>query len=271
MKDSPKGSAQPPLGRLGFTVEREVEIRAPRELVFRYFTDPARFAAWWGAGSTIEGRPGGAVRIAFAGGGGVASGEVLELSSPERIVFSYGYEGEHKPIAPGASRVTITLAEHPHGTLLRLVHEVADAATRDHHVQGWRYHLAVFSNVAADEALAGAGAAVARWFEAWNEADAARRAERFADLVDERVVFQDAYSATCGREDLLAHLAAAKVHMPGLTLEPAGAVRHCQGTALADWTAKRPDGQPLARGTNVFELTPRGRIARVVGLWERSA
>jgi hypothetical protein len=209
------------------------------------------------------------VRIAFPGGGGLATGEVLELVSPERIVFTYGYEGEHKPIAPGGSRVTITLAEHPQGTRLRLVHEVADAAARDLHVQGWRYHLAVFSNVAADEAQAGAGAAVGRWFGAWNEPDAATRARELGELVDERIVFQDAYGATRGREDLLAHLAAVKVHMPGVALEPTGSVRHCQGTALADWVARRPDGQALSRGTSVFELAPDGRFTRVVGVWER--
>jgi len=55
--------------------------------------------------------------------------------------------------------------------------------------------------------------------------------------------------------------------MRGLRLEPSGAVRHCQGTALADWLAKLPDGNTQARGTDVFELAPDGRITRVVGLW----
>ena len=255
------------LGKLEFSVEREVVIRAPRAVVFRFFTDPARFASWWGAGSTIEGRVGGALRVVFPGGGGVASGEVLELVAPERIVFTYGYEGVGKPIAPGGSRVTVTLAEHPQGTRLRLVHEVADAPTRDQHVQGWRYHLAVFSNVAANEAQVGAGAAVLRWFSAWNEPDAAQRATLFAELTHEDIAFQDAHSSTRGRDDLVAHVASAKVHMAGLTFEPCSDVRHCQGTALADWIVKLPDGKTMAKGTNVFELAPDGRFARVVGLW----
>lgn len=254
-------------GKLEFSVEREVLIRAPRAVVFRYFTDSARFAAWWGAGSTIAGHAGGALRIAFPGGG-VAVGQVLEIRAPERIVFSYGYEGENKPIAPGGSRVTITLAEHPAGTRLLLRHEVADGPTRDHHVQGWRYHLAVFSNVAADEAQAGAGSAVAGWFQAWNEADAAARARVFAAQLTEDFVFQDAHSSTRGREDFLAHVAGALRHMPKLAFEQTGAIRHCQGTVLADWVARLPGGEPMARGTNVFELDPTGRFTRVVGLWE---
>jgi hypothetical protein len=45
-------------------------------------------------------------------------------------------------------------------------------------------------------------------------------------------------------------------------------VRQCQGTAVADWVAERA-GQTIARGTNVFELAPDGRVARATGLWSR--
>lgn len=255
------------LGKLEFALEREVVIRAPRATVFRFFTDPARFAAWWGAGSTIEGRVGGALRIQFPGGGGSVSGTVLELVAPERIVFTYGYEGAGKPIAPGGSRVTVSLSEHPLGTRLHLLHEVADATTRDQHVQGWRYHLSMFANVAANEALVGAGAAVQRWFTAWNEPDAARRSAALGTLVHEQIDFHDAYSSIRGRDELVAHIAAARLHMPGLVMEPCSDVRHCQGTALADWLVKSADGKTVARGTNVFELAPDGRFTRIVGLW----
>ena len=44
-------------------LERTVLVQAPREIVFNYFTDSARWARWWGQGSTIEPRPGGAVHI----------------------------------------------------------------------------------------------------------------------------------------------------------------------------------------------------------------
>jgi hypothetical protein len=52
-----------------------------------------------------------------------------------------------------------------------------------------------------------------------------------------------------------------------MRLERSGDVRQCQGTALADWVARAADGAARGRGTNVFELAPDGRIARVVGLW----
>jgi hypothetical protein len=60
---------------------------------------------------------------------------------------------------------------------------------------------------------------------------------------------------------------AAQTHVPGVSLAREGAPRHCQGMALVDWIARSPDGTPVARGTNVFELAPDGRIARVVGFW----
>jgi len=254
------------LGRLEFSLEREVVIRAPRATVFRFFTDSARWARWWGEGSTIEGRVGGALRIVYPGGT-LATGEVLELRPNERVVFSYGYEGEGKPIAPGGSRVTITLADHPHGTVLQFRHELADAAARDNHVQGWRYQLAVFANAVANEAFAGVDALAERWFAAWNEADAAARRRAFRALVTDDVLFQDAYSLTRGFDDLDAHVSGAKVHMPGITMAKGATARQCQGTALVEWVAKLPDGKPMAKGTNVFELAPDGRIERVVGLW----
>ena len=48
---------------LDFTLDRTIEIRASRAMVFTFFTDPARWAAWWGPGSTIDPHVGGRVAI----------------------------------------------------------------------------------------------------------------------------------------------------------------------------------------------------------------
>jgi len=257
------------LSKLEFALEHEVVIRAPRAGVFRFFTDSARFASWMGAGSSIEPRVGGAVRIVYPGGT-VALGEVLELRANERIVFSYGYESG-QPIAPGGSRVTVTLRDHPQGTGLQLLHELADAATRDLHVQGWRFQMALFANAVSNEVHAGVAELADRWFAAWNEPDEAARRRALAEVASADVLFQDAYGLARGLEQLLAHVTATRQHMPGIVLERDGAPRHCQGLALVDWLAKGPNAQPLARGTNVFELRADGRIERVVGLWTPGA
>ena len=251
---------------LEHVLERTVLIRARRDIVFRYFTDSDRFAAWWGAGSTIDGRPGGALRIRYPNGV-LASGEVLEMVPPRRVVFTYGYEDPAKPIPPGGSRVIVTLEERPEGTLVLLRHELPDAAARDHHLQGWRYQLAVFANVVAREQGAGLAAAVDAFFAAWSETDEARRRAALRAVATEDVAFADAFSCTAGLDDLVAHLGAAQVHMPGTMLVRSGDVRLCQGTALVDWVAKGPDGAPRGRGTNVFDLSPDGRLARIVGFW----
>ena len=72
--------------------------------VFRFFTDSARWASWWGAGSTIDAKPGGRLLICYPGGTEV-SGEVVELQPPQRIVFTYGYVSGQM-IPPGGSGVS---------------------------------------------------------------------------------------------------------------------------------------------------------------------
>ena len=74
------------LGKLEFALEREVLSRAPRKLVFRYFTDSERFARWWGAGSTIAGRAGGAFKIVYPDGS-TASG--VAVSHTYAVAGSY--------------------------------------------------------------------------------------------------------------------------------------------------------------------------------------
>jgi uncharacterized protein YndB with AHSA1/START domain len=250
---------------LPFELERTIVIAARRTTVFRYFTDSARFAEWWGEGSRIEGRPGGALLIRYPNGA-TASGEVIELVPDERVVFSYGYDDPGKPIPPGGSRVTITLADDPAGTRLSLRHEVKDAATRDMHVAGWRFQLAVFANVTAREEQAQAPERIDRFFSLWSETDPPARAAGLAELTTEDVSFRDPYGCVSGRAELGDHLAAVQLHMAGSRLKRTGEVRQCQGTALADWTSTGPDGKSRGAGTNVFELAGDGRIRRVVGL-----
>jgi uncharacterized protein YndB with AHSA1/START domain len=251
---------------LDHVLERSVTIRAQRSTVFRFFTDSERFAAWWGAGSRIDPRPGGEVHIRYPNGA-VAAGAVVELHEPDRIVFTYGYEGAGKPILPGASLVTVTLEEVPDGTLLRLRHAFADASVRDQHVQGWRYQLAVFAVAASREQHGGVEGAIDRFLAVWSEPDASVRLRELEAVAVASLEFRDAFSATDGPADLSAHVAAAQMHMPGIRLERRGAVRHCQGTAIADWVAVAADGAERGHGCNVFELAPDGRIARAVGFW----
>jgi uncharacterized protein YndB with AHSA1/START domain len=246
-------------------VERTVTIAARRETVFGYFTDSARFAAWWGEGSAIDPRPGGRVHIRYPNGV-EAGGVVVEIEPVHRIVFTFGY-ASGDPVPIGGSRVTMRLEESARGTVVHLRHELPSASAAEAHVQGWRYHLSVFAHVVALEAHAGAGAVADRFFALWAETDPVRRRAALQAVALPGFAFRDPYSCLEGHDEVDAHIAAAQRFMPGVVLERQGDARQCQGTALVDWVAKAPDGSVRLRGTNVFELAPDGRVARVTGLW----
>jgi uncharacterized protein YndB with AHSA1/START domain len=249
---------------LPYDLQRTVLIKARPETVFRFFTDSARWASWWGAGSTIDATPGGKVYIRHPNGI-VSSGEVLEIDPPDRIAFTYGFESGN-PIPPGSSRVTIWLEPESGGTRLRLVHEFGEPGPRDAHVQGWRFQLALFSNAVANEVNANAAGAVDAWFGAWVIADDAAREEALAAIVTPRVSFRDRYSLLEGLEDLLADTSATQRFMPGIRMERKGDVRHCQGVVLSDWVAVDGEKKVLMSGTNVFVFGPEGKIESVVGV-----
>jgi uncharacterized protein YndB with AHSA1/START domain len=253
---------------LPHSLERHVVIRAPQHIVFRYFTDSARWATWWGAGSTIDPTPGGRLSIVYPNGV-KASGQIVEIAEPDRIVFTFGYDSG-TPIAPGTSRVTITLASDGDETRLDLVHAFADAAARDEHVQGWRYQLSVFANLVGNDLHEKASDAVDAWFNAWSDTDASVRATTFSRIAIPEVQFRDQYSALAGVEDLVAHSGATQRFMPNMRLERNGDVRHCQGMVLADWKAVI-NGAAVSEGTNFFVFAPSGMIEWVTGFWKPQA
>jgi uncharacterized protein YndB with AHSA1/START domain len=254
------------MNNLPFQVDRDVVIRAQLTTVFGFLSDSALFARWWGAGSSIEATVGGAVRIVYPNGA-VAAGRVLAIESPRQLAFTFGYEGAGKPIAPGGSVVRITLHEHADGTLVRLRHEVDSEATREAHVPGWCYQLALFANVAADAQHAGLEQIADAWFTAWNETDATSRDRALHQSAADNVTFRDRYSCGVGLAELAELIAQSQRFMPGNTIRRDGAVRHCQGAAAVDWAITGADGAPLARGTNILRLAADGRIAESIGLW----
>lgn len=244
---------------------RSLVIRAPRELVFRYFVDAERFARWWGAGSSIEGRVGGEMCIRYPNDV-IARGEVTEFEPDRRVAFTYGYENAHPELPPGSSLVTIELHDHADGTRLEFRHQLPDAKLRDQHVPGWRYHLAVFANVTSDEHHGDAAATIDRWFEAWAEHDDVRRGELLTACASDDVTLRDAHACLTGRDELHGHIANTHRHVPGLQMRRDGEPRHCQGTVLVQWRTDATANMPELRGTNVVHFAPDGRIRSVTGV-----
>lgn len=250
---------------LPHALNRTVVIEAPRALVFEFFQDSDRWAAWWGPGSTIDPRPGGRASIRLPGGVEV-SGEVLEINPPEQFVFTYGFVSG-TPFPAGASRVTITLEAIGHDTRLHLLHEFADEQARDEHVQGWRFQLSLFANAVANRLHAGAANLVDQWFSAWGEPDVQARNTVLSSIAAPGIVFRDRFSLLSGLDDLSAHITAAQRFMPDLRLARNGSIRHCQGRVLVEWNAVDRSGAVKGSGANVFALNADGRIESATGFW----
>jgi len=245
------------------TIHREALLRATRATVYGFLSDSARFAAWWGKGSTITPRVGGQVLIHFANGVEVG-GDVLEVIPTEHLVFTYGFRDPAKKPAWGGSRVVFQLADRPEGCALALHHEFPDSASRDGHVDGWGYQLAVLAGLVAREQHADLTARIDGWFAAWSTDEAGERAWLLEQAVASDVRYRSGWGITAGRDELLAHVRAARRHMAGVRRERVGVPRHVQGCVLVEWRGLKPDQTVAMRGTNMFEFGPDGRITNGV-------
>lgn len=129
-------------------LRNELRIAAPPEVVFPYFTDPARMVSWMGVAALLDPRPGGTFRVE-ANGRDVVIGEYLEVDPPHRVVFTWGFEGAEPFVEPGSTRVEVTLESDGDGTRLTLSHHGLPDGARDAHAQGWSHYLARLGPVAA--------------------------------------------------------------------------------------------------------------------------
>jgi len=85
-----------------------IMLDAPRELVFKAYTDPELFARWWGPRrykneiDKFESRPGGSWRVVQVGADGTRHGfrgVNHDVVAPERICATFEYEGFPRHVA----------------------------------------------------------------------------------------------------------------------------------------------------------------------------
>jgi uncharacterized protein YndB with AHSA1/START domain len=109
---------------------------APRELVFKVWTDPAHIGQWWGPrGFTtttyaMDVRPAGVWRFRMHGPDGVDYQNkitYLEVVEPERIVYTHGGDEDGEPVH---FQVTATFEEHGGKTRLTMRMLFPSAAAR---------------------------------------------------------------------------------------------------------------------------------------------
>jgi glutathione S-transferase len=129
-------------------------IRAPRQKVFDAFVKPELVRKWFGprgftiTRADIDARVGGRYRMTMQPRSGepyTVVGEYRELASPERLSFTWKWEGETMGALP-ETLVTVTLterrAEHGVETEVKLLHSGFPAMeARESHSQGWSSSL----------------------------------------------------------------------------------------------------------------------------------
>jgi uncharacterized protein YndB with AHSA1/START domain len=128
-------------------LRHELRIAAPPEVVFPYFTDPARIVDWMGVAALLDPRPGGTFRVE-ANGRDVVLGEYVVVEPPHRVVFTWGFVGADAITEAGSSRVEVTLEPDGDGTRLVLLHHGLADASRAPHGMGWTHYLERLASVA---------------------------------------------------------------------------------------------------------------------------
>jgi uncharacterized protein YndB with AHSA1/START domain len=107
-------TAEHPHGEQKVTIERTFD--APRELVFRMWTDPKHMAQWWGPHHftnpvcELDARAGGKINIVMRAPDGAEypmTGTFKEIRPPEKLVFiAYAQDAEGKPALEAFTSVT---------------------------------------------------------------------------------------------------------------------------------------------------------------------
>ena len=143
-----------------FTITREFD--APRELVFKAWTDCTHLSQWWGprelttSQCSIDARPGGRWLSAMRSPEGHdfwSSGTFLEIDAPSRFVIDEGFSDEHgnrvsaqeygmTDDMPSEGLVTVSLKEVDDRTRMTMRQGIPrDVAERNGAPQGWRETL----------------------------------------------------------------------------------------------------------------------------------
>lgn len=120
-------------------------VAAPRELVWRAWTDPDHLINWFKPRDCelieprFDIRPGGSYRCGYTFDGGPfwLRGVYREITPPERLVFTHGWENESGEIDLD-TLVTVTFTEQDGKTTFVFHQALFDSVeNRDSHGEGW--------------------------------------------------------------------------------------------------------------------------------------
>jgi uncharacterized protein YndB with AHSA1/START domain len=120
--------------------ERTLSIDASPETVWEFFVDPEKLMRWKGINADLDPQAGGSYRCEVIPGH-TARGEFVELDKPNRLVFTWGWDGS-EDVPPGSSTIEVDLTPAGDGTSLRFVHkDLPSAESVTSHSHGWDHYL----------------------------------------------------------------------------------------------------------------------------------
>ena len=141
--------------------EQETVLRLTRrynatpEQVFDAWTSAELLRKWWGpqpnfenAGADVDLRPGGRYRLSMtdkqSGATHTVSGEYTEVSRPDRLAYTWQWEGDDDSMAGSEeTRIVVEFNQDGDGTEVVLTHSgFTNSEVRDMHSMGWSGCLA---------------------------------------------------------------------------------------------------------------------------------
>jgi uncharacterized protein YndB with AHSA1/START domain len=148
------------------TIEREILIEAPIDIVWRAVTEPEQIKAWFTDTAELDLRPGGEGRFTWSarakGKPGTARITVEALEVPNRFAFRWGHPDDVDPDEGNSLLVEFLLTgvDDAERTRLRVVesglHDLVlpnenKTAYVDEHGRGWEGHLADLASYAKQQ------------------------------------------------------------------------------------------------------------------------
>jgi uncharacterized protein YndB with AHSA1/START domain len=143
------------------TIEREVHVDAPLEIVFDVVSSPEHIKQWWPDDARYEPSPGSSGEIVFGdpdAGGTVEAFTVVVSRPPRTFAFRWTHPAGEVPAEGNSLLVTFDLTPSATGTLLKMTEtgfrEMGwEAAVLEQqyldHVSGWDFFLPRLSPYAA--------------------------------------------------------------------------------------------------------------------------
>ncbi len=124
------------------TYRTSIDIEAPPERVFDYFTDPALLVRWMGDVARLEATAGGTFSVDI--NGVLIRGHFVRVEPPTLLEIAWGEAG-NEAMPPGATRLLVTFEARGASTHVELEHSGLVPAEAKKHAIGWPHFIERFA------------------------------------------------------------------------------------------------------------------------------